>query len=223
MKRVSSDILNDPNVKSYDGKYYASKLGIIYTTRGSNVYELKATKHRRTVVVKMYNNTKSVSVIVWETFNGKIPKGYTIAHKNGMSTNCELHNLELITFSEWSKRLREGQKRNFPYVRDLDTGITYKDTQACGRATNYTRDYVAHVCNGRDLPNKNKFIYVPRRGDYGNEEPPLYAYIKDDYLMGYGTKEELCNKFDMTSERFKLLRRKDRRPVNEQMMSISRV
>lgn len=38
--------------------------------------------------------------LVWETFNGEIPKGLAINHKNGIKTDNRLVNLELVTYSE---------------------------------------------------------------------------------------------------------------------------
>jgi hypothetical protein len=46
---------------------------------------------------------------IWEKFNGKIPDGFEIHHKNGNKQDNRLSNLELITRLE-HRRLHEGWK-----------------------------------------------------------------------------------------------------------------
>jgi hypothetical protein len=40
---------------------------------------------------------------VWEKHNGPIPKGYEIHHKNGIKTDNEIDNLQMLTCSEHAK------------------------------------------------------------------------------------------------------------------------
>lgn len=44
---------------------------------------------------------------IWEYYNGKIPKGYHIHHKDHNKNNNEISNLELLTKEEHSKRHSE--------------------------------------------------------------------------------------------------------------------
>ena len=44
---------------------------------------------------------------VWEYYNGEIPKGYHVHHKDHNKNNNELNNLELLTESEHKKRHAE--------------------------------------------------------------------------------------------------------------------
>lgn len=40
---------------------------------------------------------KQLHLLIWETFNGEIPKGFVINHKNLDKTDSSLDNLEMIT------------------------------------------------------------------------------------------------------------------------------
>lgn len=222
MNKVDCKILEDPNVGKYDKKYYASRFGDIYSTRGKNVYKLKTYKNNKTLSVKIYEKECAVARIVWEVFRGPIPEGYIISHKDGAATNCELHNLTLITQKEKSKLMRKAQIRRYPYVKDLDTGIEYRSTTACAKALNYTRDHISHICSGRNLPSKVKVVYIPQVEETQSNYK-RYAYIKDDYLMATGTMEEICSKYNMESERFRYLVRKDKIHPNEKMIAIGRI
>lgn len=46
------------------------------------------------------HKTFRVHEVVWESFNGPVPDGFEINHKNGIKTDCRLMNLELCTHSE---------------------------------------------------------------------------------------------------------------------------
>lgn len=53
-----------------------------------------------------YRNAKTgkrMHVYVWEYYNGKVPKGYEVHHKDFDKSNNDISNLELLTKSEHSK------------------------------------------------------------------------------------------------------------------------
>jgi predicted XRE-type DNA-binding protein len=50
--------------------------------------------------VHMFKKEILIHVLVWETFNGKVPKGYEINHKDMNKGNNRLDNLELTTHQE---------------------------------------------------------------------------------------------------------------------------
>ena len=47
---------------------------------------------------------------VWEFYNGKIPKGYDIHHKDGNTDNNTIENLECITEEEHNRKHAEERK-----------------------------------------------------------------------------------------------------------------
>lgn len=53
---------------------------------------------------------------IWEFYNGKIPKGFDIHHKDRDKSNNKIENLELINHAEHSKRFATG---NNQYVKKV--------------------------------------------------------------------------------------------------------
>ena len=53
---------------------------------------------------KIEGHRKRLHRYIWEYYNGEIPKGYDIHHKDHNKDNNELENLELLTSSEHKKR-----------------------------------------------------------------------------------------------------------------------
>lgn len=96
-------VKDNPNFRRYrDTDYYASKQGDIYkaykhTDRKMSIY--MNTGHS---CVKINGKKANPSRVVWECFNGEIPKGYYLIHKNKMKIDCALHNLKLVTAHQLS-------------------------------------------------------------------------------------------------------------------------
>ena len=59
---------------------------------------------------------------IWEYYNGKIPKGYHIHHKDHNKDNNELSNLELLTKEEHIKRHKEEMSKELieKYIDNLN-------------------------------------------------------------------------------------------------------
>lgn len=59
---------------------------------------------------------------IWEYYNGKIPKGYHIHHKDHNKNNNEISNLELLTKKEHSKRhaMEITEETKEKYRKNLD-------------------------------------------------------------------------------------------------------
>lgn len=76
-------------------------------------------KDKRTGYFLNAKTHKRLHVYVWEYFNGSIPNGYHIHHKDFNKNNNELENLELLSASKhsklhsnsWSKERYEQQKK----------------------------------------------------------------------------------------------------------------
>lgn len=67
--------------------------------------------------------------IVWENYNGKIPKGYVVHHKDGNRQNNDINNLELLSKLDhdkltmddvWDERRENNIKLFYPNKRQFD-------------------------------------------------------------------------------------------------------
>ncbi|MGV9141386.1 MAG: HNH endonuclease signature motif containing protein [Promethearchaeota archaeon] len=61
-------------------------------------------KNKRTGYWCRAGGGKFLHRAIWEFYNGKIPEGYTIHHKDGNKSNNELSNLQLLSYKEHSKK-----------------------------------------------------------------------------------------------------------------------
>lgn len=84
--------------------YYATEDGQIWSAKRKRFLSLK-TKSKGYVKCNLYRPDGSVKNIrvhrfIWQTFNGVIPDGYEINHKNEIRDDNRLENLELVTHRE---------------------------------------------------------------------------------------------------------------------------
>lgn len=87
-------------ISGYDN-YYIDELGNVYknniklkpSDNGVGYLNIKLKKDG-------YRKHYYVHRLVWETFNGVVPQGYEINHKDHNKYNNELSNLEIVTHSE---------------------------------------------------------------------------------------------------------------------------
>ena len=81
--------------------YCATECGKIWSKK-SNKFLSTKTKSKGYCKVNLYDgngNVKNVRVhrMIWEAFNGEIPNGYEINHKNEVRDDNRLSNLELVS------------------------------------------------------------------------------------------------------------------------------
>ena len=93
------------DIPGYEGQYLASNFGRIRSLKRNKVRILKP--RRNSVgyyrVQLCRNNVKKDSTVhrlVWLAFNGVIPEGLEVNHKDEVKTNNSLANLELVTRSQ---------------------------------------------------------------------------------------------------------------------------
>ena len=88
----------------------------------------------RNITLCVNNEAKTFSAhrVVWEAFNGKIPEGMQINHKNGKKDDNRLSNLEVVTPSQnsrhaYEKKLRTVNKNPNPGARNGRAKLTEDD------------------------------------------------------------------------------------------------
>lgn len=120
--RIDNKELDYQNIASFrNSYYYASKDGKIYNmNKKTEMRQEKTGNYRR---VQCYGSLGgkhySVHKIVWECFNGPIPKGYEINHIDGDPSNNALSNLELVIHQD---NCRKANHKNIKiYSENIDT------------------------------------------------------------------------------------------------------
>lgn len=116
-------------IQNLDGschrQYFLTKTGKVLVQTSSGLKERKTWIDRvgyESVALPKWvfgTRNKLVHRLVWEAFNGPIPKGMWINHKDGNKANNHLDNLELTTPSENHFHASRVLKRR--YARGLET------------------------------------------------------------------------------------------------------
>ena len=122
-----SEIWKD--VPGYEGLYKASNLGNIVGPKGwiLSPGTDKVTKYMHVVLTKNRQpKGKYVHRLVWESFNGPIPEGYEINHKDEDKSNNALENLELLTHSDNCYYGTRNERANATKRRNGVSGLNYK-------------------------------------------------------------------------------------------------
>ena len=80
---------------------------------GAEVLRIDKNK-RGYYMIKVANEPKlkSKHIYLWETANGKLPKGYNVVFKDGNTLNCVIENLECISDAELMER--NSFRNNYP-------------------------------------------------------------------------------------------------------------
>ncbi len=87
------------DVYRYSGLYTITKKGVVtnpegevmtQVDNGSGYLQIGLTKNKK-------RHKHYVHILVWESFNGKVPKGKEVDHIKEDRSNCELGNLRLLT------------------------------------------------------------------------------------------------------------------------------
>ena len=104
-------------------RYFVDNLGNIYVEKKSTgeVTIREPKLHNGSLTVTIAEKRRPVHNVVWEAFNGEIPKGKTIKHINCEPEDCSLDNLKLI-----DKFINISDKQNLPvWIINKRNGSTY--------------------------------------------------------------------------------------------------
>ena len=94
------------DIPGYEGHYQASNFGKIRSFKRNKVRILKSCRdvlwgyYRVTLCLNSVRKIARVHRLVWSAFNGPIPEGLEINHKDEDKANNALLNLELVTPSQ---------------------------------------------------------------------------------------------------------------------------
>jgi len=90
----------------------------------------------------------SINQVVWELFNGKIPKGRQVMNKDGNALNCNIDNLELnIVLNKKDYKYGEYLGEFFIYDETSPSGLRWKRVNTRG-STAKVGDIVGSLDNG---------------------------------------------------------------------------
>lgn len=156
-------------IPEYDGVYWVSDFGRVKSLGNDKSRKekiLRSGKDRGGYSqVALYKDGKAkkflVHRLVWESFNGPIPKGYEINHINEEKTDCRLENLNLMTRKEnnnWgtrnrriSEKMTNGKRSKWVIKLSLNNEILhfYPSTAQVERELGYDQGYISNCCNGK--------------------------------------------------------------------------
>ena len=146
------------NIPGYEGQYQASNLGRIRSIKCNNVHILRPQRIRSgyyMVQLCLNSVAKNVSVhrLVWITFNGVIPEGLEINHRDEDKANNALLNLELVTRKEnnnYGTRIeRVTKKLSKPVIQFDKNGNFIKEWSSSyeiQRQLGYLASYIRSCC-----------------------------------------------------------------------------
>lgn len=154
--------------KQYDDKYWVSDLGRVkHVYKNSEHYLTPKRRDNmcRSLRVKMNNKYVTLRRLIWETFVGKIPDGYSVINKNGCYTMNELYNLELKPMSQCIQAKAKSVGKR---VINIDTGRVYASTRDAGRKLKISHTTVQDYCNNRILDKQFNLEYYDEKKKYKN-------------------------------------------------------
>ena len=102
-------------------------------------------------LVKVDKKERSVARMVYQAFNGLIPKELVISHKDGFKWNNQIENLEAVTRAESGKRT--GGKSTTKIVLKIDRAGNvvkkYNSTREAAKYEYMSRQTISDRCNGK--------------------------------------------------------------------------
>lgn len=161
------------DIPNYEGLYQVSNLGRVKSLEkidalGHRLKEkiLKPQINRGYYRVNLYKNSiqKNYRVhrLVWEAFNGQIPKGYEVNHINEIKSDNRLSNLNLMTHKEnvnfGTRNERAGKvlknrkdQSKLVLQYDLQDNFVkeYPSAHQAERELGFAQRHICECCNGK--------------------------------------------------------------------------
>lgn len=129
--------------------YYASNLGRVMSVNKKTGVKtiMKPQVRKNKVTVYLRNERLVVARVVWEAFYGPIPEGYVIFHKNKITSDNELINLEMITLEEHGRRTGFRSRSRPVYCADNNT--YYRSAREAGIHLHCSYNTILNICKGK--------------------------------------------------------------------------
>ena len=145
--------IREPEIwKQYlDTGYWASDQGRVKRVcKNGKEYEVGWWSNRPNnpqMCIKIHGSEIYLKTIVWKTFKGEIPKGYLIAHRNGLKRDNSIYNLYLTKPKDLG--IITGHRSRSQKVIDKSTGKIYRSAREAGRKLYCSYQTIMDICNGR--------------------------------------------------------------------------
>lgn len=162
-------------IPNFDG-YFATHDGRIWSSK-TNKFLSKNTKSKGYSKLNLYDkdgNVKNVRVcrMIWQAFNGLIPNGYEINHKNCIRDDDSIDNLELVTHREnllYGNGVEKRRKKQIAVARrkgesNFARPITITDVQDCGKYHFSSRVELAEFLNIKPKHLTHKIVQMRNKG-----------------------------------------------------------
>ena len=149
------------DIPGYEGIYQASNLGKIRSLKFNKVRILKPGRNRDGyyIVALCLNSVvknSRVHRLVWITFNGLIPEGLQINHRDEDKTNNALLNLELVTPSQnvnygtRNKRMSEKHCKRIQMIDENNNTIkTFNSLKEAAQFLNKSHNNISCCLHGK--------------------------------------------------------------------------
>ena len=164
--------------------YFASEDGYIVNSKG-NILKQYNTNGYLTVYISKFG-TKLVHILIWTAYNGIVPEGYEINHKDGIKTNPRLDNLEVVTHSENCKHsfrigLQTNTGSNHPgctinevIARDIKR-MLFIDGKTC---TSIAKHYNISINVVKEIKRNRTWKNVDINAEFINTKPSSIPFMK---------------------------------------------
>lgn len=135
--------------KEYKDGYFFSNFGRVkHVYKNGNERLLKPFTHNTGVtVIKIHCKPHTVSRIIYELFEGPIPDGCSILHKNRIRSDNSIANLKMATKNEVGRYSGYRANRKKVIIYDATHDCYYKSTREASKKLHISKQTVSDYCN----------------------------------------------------------------------------